>query len=56
LILSEYPRPQDALYATKSLRDELERWAAAPHADPRFTDGEPEPMASLRMRPDTKTA
>jgi hypothetical protein len=56
LILSEYPRPQDALYATRSLRDELERWATAPHADPRFTDGEPEPMASLRMRPDTKTA
>lgn len=55
LIRSEYPRPQSALFATRSLRDELERWAASPPGDPRFTDGEPEPLASLRMRPDSKT-
>ncbi len=56
LILSAYPRPQDALHATESLRDELDRWAAPPHADPQFTKDEPQPMASLRMRPDSKTA
>lgn len=56
LIVSDYPRPEAALFATEALCDELASWAAGPHADPCFTAGEPEPLASLRMRPDTKTA
>jgi hypothetical protein len=44
----------DALRSTQSLAGERASWSAGPHHDPSFESGDPEPIGSLRMRPDVR--
>lgn len=51
---SDPAQAQDALHATQSLARERASWDDAPHRAPPFESDDPEPIASLRMRPDVR--
>jgi predicted acylesterase/phospholipase RssA len=51
---SDSAQAQNALNATESVARERTSWSEAPHHDPCFETNDPEPIASLRMRPDVR--